>query len=426
MFRTFSSFNRDCALVTPNLRCLTWKNQKFVWGKEEEEEFCAIKRIVLSLGVLSSFDLGRDTYLFVDASRCGLAFILFQKDMEGNFYVITCGSTGLSGPQTRYSVTELECLVAVWALSKCIFWLLGCQKVQMITDHNPLCDMFKKNLTDIHNARLQSIVEKTLDYNIVWSHLKGQKNIVAYLFSRTGLASVAAPEFPRTSNFSVKRVKEGSGIKTVCRDLEVMALQAGDDYFYKRFVDAVKQEKKVTEFSNDAEMKDYMGVWDELGVEETRVGPLITVDGRLMVPKVARMRILENLHSCHPGKPTMITNAHYLYWWPGMKREVITVCEECEVCSLHARSRMKCVPQQQEDISLLDPMDQISLDLHNYGGRVYLSGQDRASGFRWCERLKNQSSWEVIKFVKKIQRLYGKIMCVRSDNGLCFRGPFQA
>ena len=55
-----------------------------------------------------------------------------------------------------------------------------------------------------------------------------------------------------------------------------------------------------------------------------------------------------------------------------------------------------------------------------------MSGQDRASGFRWCERLKKQSSSEVIKFVDKIQKLYGKITCVRSDNGPCFGGPFQA
>ena len=49
----------------------------------------------------------------LDASRRCLGFILFQKDKEGNFYVITCRSTRLSGPQTRYSVIELECLAAV-------------------------------------------------------------------------------------------------------------------------------------------------------------------------------------------------------------------------------------------------------------------------------------------------------------------------
>ena len=64
---------------------------KFEWDQQEEDEFCAIKEIVSSLGVLSSFDLGRDTYLFTDASRRGLGFILFQKDYLGKYYVISCG-----------------------------------------------------------------------------------------------------------------------------------------------------------------------------------------------------------------------------------------------------------------------------------------------------------------------------------------------
>ena len=59
--------------------------------------------------------------------------------------------------------------------------------VQMITDHKPLCDMFKKNLTDIHNARLQAMAEKTLDYNMVCTHLKGEKNSVIYFFVQVWL-----------------------------------------------------------------------------------------------------------------------------------------------------------------------------------------------------------------------------------------------
>ena len=296
----------------------------------------------------------------------------------------------------------------------------------MITDHRPLCDMFKKPLTEVHNARLQRLVEKTMDFNLAWTHLKGDRNVIADLFSRTGLATADAPEFPRTSNVAVKQMTKGAGKRTVCREMEVLAIQARDDNMYQQLLDALRQERKVTEYPNNHEMRDFFGVWDKLGIEETRAGPLITVDGRLMVPEVARKKILENLHRCHPGKPTMMANARHLYWWPGMKSEVVSMCEACDVCSLHARSRMSGAPQQQEDISCLAPMDLVSLDLHNYGGRVYLSGQDRASGFRWCERLKNQSSSEVIKFVDKIQKLYGKITYIRSDNGPCFRGPFQA
>ena len=100
-------------------------------------------------------------------------------------------------------------------------------------------------------------------------------------------------------------------------------------------------------------------------------------------------------------------------------------CESCDTCSLHARSRMAPAPQKQEDISCLVPMEVVGLDLHNHRVRIYISAQDCASGFCWCERLKNQSSARVIGFVDKIMKLYGKITVCRSDNGPCFQGPFQ-
>ncbi len=40
---------------------------------------------------------------------------------------------------------------------------------------------------------------------------------------------------------------------------------------------------------------------------------LVTVEGQLLVPEVARQKVLENLHRCHPGKPTMLANARHLH-----------------------------------------------------------------------------------------------------------------
>ena len=108
-----------------------------------------------------------------------------------------------------------------------------------------------------------------------------------------------------------------------------------------------------------------------------------------------------------------------------MQSDVMKTCQDCDVCEEYARTRMKSAPQEQEDISHMSPMDLISLDLHNFGGRIYLSAQDRCSGFRWCERLKSQATSEVIKFLQKLQQLYGKITCVRADNGPQFRTEFQ-
>ena len=425
LFRTFSCFDKNCALLTPHLRYLTNKNTKFSWGPEHEEEFLAIKQLISRVGVLESFDMSRETYLFVDASTKGLGFILLQKDKDGKYHVITCGSTGLSDTQTRYSITELETLAAVWALGKCKFWLIGANMVYLVTDHKPLTDMMKKSINDVHNTRLQSMMEKTLCYNITWKYLRGEHNLIADMFSRSGLSSSSAPEFPRSTNFSVKRVTEGSGRRTVCRELEVLSLQGAEDEVYTKLVESVRQHLKVTDVCNEAIMKDFLGVWSELGLEETRAGTLLTMDGRLVVPHVARGQLLNTLHRCHPGVPTMLEQARHLYWWPGMRSDVTKTCQDCKECDEHARSRMSSAPQEQENISHLSPMDLISIDLHNFRGRTYLSAQDRCSGFRWCEKMKSQSTCEVIKFIQRLQQNYGKITCVRSDGGPQFRTEFK-
>ena len=156
---------------------------------------------------------------------------------------------------------------------------------------------------------------------------KGDRNAVADLFSRTQVATREVPEFPRTSNMEIKRVTEGAGKRTVCREMEVLPLQAKDDTLYQEVLEAIKEEREVTDYPNNHVMRAFFGVWDELGIEETRAGPLVTVEGRLLVPEVARQKVLENLHRCHPGKPTMLANALHLYWWPGMRTEVIGMCE---------------------------------------------------------------------------------------------------
>ena len=193
--------------------------------------------------MLSAFDLGRDTFLYVDASRRGLGYILLQKDEQGRYRIICCGSTGLSSAQSRYSVIKLKLLAVVYALSKCRFYLQGIRVVNILTDHRPLVDLYKKPLTEIANARLFRLIEQTMDFNLSWSYVKGDRNYIADLFSRTQVSSQEAPEFPRTTNMEVKRVTEGAGKKTICREMEVMAIQAKDDQLYQEVIRAIQEER---------------------------------------------------------------------------------------------------------------------------------------------------------------------------------------
>ena len=231
-FRTFSAYNPECALVTPFLRRLTWKKFPFEWGKEEEAEYLAIKEIISNIKALSAFDMRKKTYLYTDASRRGLGYILFQQDSDDKYSIICCGSTGLTVAQEKYLVVELELSDAVWSLSKCRFYLQGSNEVNIVTDHKPLIDLYAKPLTEVTNARLLRLLEKMMDFNLKWTYIKGDQNTFADLLSRTQVARSEAPDFLRNTNMMVKRVMEGVGQRNVCWELEVMALQAADDPLY--------------------------------------------------------------------------------------------------------------------------------------------------------------------------------------------------
>ena len=220
-------------------------------------------------------------------------------------------------------------------------------------------------------------------------------------------------------------VTEGAGRKTLDRDLEALALLASDDVSYQEVVKAIMEEKAVTDFPVSHSIRSLAGVWDELGLEETRQGPLVSVGGKLYVPECARQSILEKLHLTHPGKSMMATTAREWFWWPGLRQQVIALCEACEVCNMHAVMRMSGEMQLSEDISKLLPMGVVSLDLHSFAGKTYWSTQDRCSGYRWCSRLKGQSTEYVIKFLDDLMKKFGRIYLIRSDDGPCFRNPFK-
>ena len=64
--------------------------------------------------------------------------------------------------QLRYSPIEGEALTMFWAINKAHFFILGCDKVYIGTDHKPLLVFFRKNdpkpLDQIVNKRLRKFV----------------------------------------------------------------------------------------------------------------------------------------------------------------------------------------------------------------------------------------------------------------------------
>ncbi len=71
----------------------------------------------------------------------------------------------------------------------------------------------------------------------------------------------------------MKRVTEGAGKKTICREMEIMAIQAKDDQLYQEVIRAVQEEREMTDYPQGHEMKAFFRVWGSLALMRQEQAP---------------------------------------------------------------------------------------------------------------------------------------------------------
>ena len=158
-----SGFVPDFTHMKVNLRALTAKKNVFQWLPEHQEDFKKVKKLLTSDIVVTHFDPNLPVTFLTDASRLhGLGYAMGHF-IDGKFKVVACGSKSLTPTQQKYTTIELECLAVHFAVDKCSFYLKGAPSFNVMTDHKPLKGIFRKDLFDIGNPRLQRIREKLLE-----------------------------------------------------------------------------------------------------------------------------------------------------------------------------------------------------------------------------------------------------------------------
>ena len=130
-------FIPNLATIIEPLTRLLKKGTKFVWGQEQNNAFCLIKKHLLDKKTLGIFDCKDKIELIADASPVGLGAILMQVDGEMNRKIKAYASKTLSDTERRYAQTEKEALALVWAVEYLHFYFYG-NYFKLLTDHKPL------------------------------------------------------------------------------------------------------------------------------------------------------------------------------------------------------------------------------------------------------------------------------------------------
>lgn len=129
----YRRFIPNFARLASPLHQLTCKGAPFDWS-QKHIAFEMLKQKLVTSPVLAYPRYDRDFTLETDASVLGLGAVLSHVQDDGCLHPISYASHALSPPEKNYSITELETLAVVWALSHFHHLLYG-HAVTVVTDH---------------------------------------------------------------------------------------------------------------------------------------------------------------------------------------------------------------------------------------------------------------------------------------------------
>ena len=131
----YRRFIRNFSKIAQPLHSLTQKGTHFEWTAECDEAFKSLKERLATPPVLAFPSFDDDFTLETDASVLGLGVILSQTKADGRLHPVAYASRALNKSEKNYSITELETLAVVWAISHFHSYLYG-NKVTILTDHS--------------------------------------------------------------------------------------------------------------------------------------------------------------------------------------------------------------------------------------------------------------------------------------------------
>ena len=130
-----SYYRRFIPQFAQPLHSLTQKGASFHWSAECQEAFDTLKLKLTMAPVLAYPSCEKPYTMETDASLSGLGAVLSQVHDDGKLHPVAYASRSLSKSERNYSVTELETLASVWAVTHFCPYLYG-QTVTALTDHS--------------------------------------------------------------------------------------------------------------------------------------------------------------------------------------------------------------------------------------------------------------------------------------------------
>ena len=135
---------------------------------------------------------------------------------------------------------------------------------------------------------------------------------------------------------------------------------------------------------------------------------------RIVIPKLMRKEILENLHQPHMGLSKTKARVRETVYLPNINQHIEMLIKKCEGCQTYQKQQQK-EPMIPSDIPIY-PFQIVASDLFNWNNQDFVIVMDYYSKYWEIERLYNTKSITIVKKMKKMYSRLGIPETLRSDN----------
>jgi O-acetyl-ADP-ribose deacetylase (regulator of RNase III)/transposase InsO family protein len=393
----YRKFIQSFSQISHPLRQLLTKDQPFIWTSECQQAFDELKNALVTAPVLALPRLDAPFIVRCDASTQGIGFILGQLDSAGRERIVSMGSRSLTPAETRYSISELECLALVSAIREFGPYLAN-QHFDVYTDHIALKYLQSMKLSS--NNRLARWALQLQPFRFTIHYKPGHLMAAPDALSRADRAPVtqplpsgedrptlgaiiAAADTPTTAREVIHLVYDSDPepIAVVAPSSDRPVLPSLDDVrlalpscpdFAHMFAYLSSDTLPVDDKAARRTLLDAPNYVLEEGVlfhlfspRTKRLDRATAIIRQLCLPTSLRQAVMHGLHDLngHAGVDRTYQVGRSRYFWPGMFVDIKSHVLTCQTCQVSKRpvhpNRTPIVPSP-----VPPPFTKFNLDWH--------------------------------------------------------------